>query len=135
MASREPACWQRDLAILRRAVLVPVSYCTSAGTLALFTGSVVGILRRRPLLFFFLFSPLISEGYVAIGGALRGQVRGTASMIATFIFLGVQSSLILFLVYRSRGARLAAAALALFCTSYALFACFVGAMALADDWL
>jgi len=105
------------------------------GTVALVAGAVLGILRRRPLLFVFLLSPFLSECYVGIAGALRGQLRGNASLGPVCIFAVIQTWLILFPVYRLKGARLPASALALFCMSYGLFAWFVGAMAFADDWL
>ena len=81
-------------------------------------------------------SPLISECYVAVAGALRGQFRGNAGLFPASIFAVVQAMfLIWFLIYRGKGAGLAASALTLFCASYASFAWFVGAMAYADDWL
>ena len=106
------------------------------GSLALVGGAVIGIVQRRPSLIYFVVSPFISECYVAVAGALRGQVRGSAGLVPASVFAVVQAAfLIWFLIYRLKGARVAASALALFCASYALFAWFVGAMAFADDWL
>jgi hypothetical protein len=106
------------------------------GSLALVVGAVVGILQRRPPLLIFVVSPFISECYVAVAGALRGQLRGNAGLVPASLFAVIQAAfLIWFLIYRLKGANLAASALALFCASYASFAWFVGAMAFADDWL
>ena len=104
--------------------------------LSLLAGSIIGIVRRRRLqLLLLLVSVAVSETYVAIAGMLRGQVRGGASVAPLCIFLGLQVCLLGLLIYRSKGARLAATALALFCLTYALFAAFVAGMAFADDWL
>jgi hypothetical protein len=106
------------------------------GGLALVVGAVIGIVQRRPSLIYFVVSPFLSECYVAVAGALRGQLRGAAGLVPASVFAVVQAAfLIWFLIYRLRGARLAAFALALFCASYAFFAWFVGGMAFADDWL
>ena len=106
------------------------------GSLALVGGAVVGIVQRRPSLLIFVVSPFISECYVAVAGALRGQLRGNAGFVPASIFAVVQAAFLIWLItYRLKGARLAASALALFCASYAFFAWFVGAMAFADEWL
>ena len=106
------------------------------GGLALVVGAAVGIAERRPSLIYFLVSPLLSECYVAVAGALRGQLRGNSGWIPTSVFAVVQVALLIWLlVFRLKGGRIAASALALFCASYAFFAWFVGAMAFADDWL
>jgi hypothetical protein len=95
----------------------------------------MGAIQRKPRQFLFLFSLVVSECYVAIAGALRGQIRGDASLVPFWAFALIQVSLIGFLVYRLRESRLAAMALALFCASYSLFALFVGGMAFTDSWL
>jgi hypothetical protein len=106
------------------------------GSLALVGGAVIGIVQRRPSLIYLVVSPFISECYVAVAGALRGQVPGNAGLVPASVFAVVQAAfLIWLLVHRLKGARLAASALALFCASYAFFAWFVGAMAFANDWL
>jgi hypothetical protein len=106
------------------------------GSLALVGGAVIGIVQRRPSLIYFVVSPVMSECYVAVAGALRGQLRGTVGPVPASVFAVVQAAfLIWLLMYRLKGARLAAAALALFCASYAFYAWFVGAMAFANDWL
>jgi plasmid stabilization system protein ParE len=107
-----------------------------AGSLALVGGAIVGILQRRPSLLLFGVSPFISECYVAIAGALRGELPGDLGMVPASIFAVVQAAfLIWFLKYRLKEGRLAVFALSFFCVSYAFFALFVGAMAFADSWL
>lgn len=105
------------------------------GTLALFAGVAMGIVKRRPFLLFFLLSPLMGECYVAIAGAMRGQVRGNAGLVPFWIFIVIQTVLICLLIYKSKGVRSAALSLSLFCASYAFYALFVGGMAFADSWL
>jgi hypothetical protein len=110
--------------------LVPCS-----GIVALVAGVVSSVVRGKRLLLLFLGPLLVSELYVAVAGFFRGQLRGSASAVPFGVFAVLQASLIGFLVYRLKGARLAASLLAVFCVSYALFTAFVAAMACADDWL
>ena len=105
------------------------------GTLALIAGVAIGAVKRAGSLLFFLFSPRISEFYVTIAGAMRGQVRGNAGLVPSWIFVGIQAVLIVLLIYKSKGIRWAAYSLSLFCASYAFYAWFVGGMAFADSWI
>jgi|ERR1039458_5269968 hypothetical protein len=105
------------------------------GILSLVAGVIGGLVQRRFPLLLFLLPIVQSECYVAIAGMLRGQVRGGASIAPLCIFLGLQACMIGLLIYRSKGARLTATLLALFCLSYALFASVVAGMAFANDWL
>jgi hypothetical protein len=106
------------------------------GSLTLVGGAVMGIVQRRPSLISCIVSLLISECYVAVAGALRGQLPGIAGLIPASIFAVVQAAFLIWLLMcKLRGVRLAASALAFFCASYAFFAWFVGGMAFANDWL
>jgi hypothetical protein len=95
------------------------------GSLALVWGVFIGIAQRRRSLLYFVVSPFISECYAAVGGALPGQFRGNAGVVAAWILAVVQAFSIWFLIHRLKEDRLAACILALFCASYALFAWFV----------
>ena len=106
------------------------------GSLALAVGAGIGIVQRGRSSIYFLISPFLSECYVAVAGAMRGQLGGNSGWVPTSVFAVIQAAfLVWLLIFRLKGGRIAASALALFCASYALFAWFVGAMAFADSWL
>jgi hypothetical protein len=65
---------------------------------------------------------------------LNGTIRDSNNP-TLYAFLIVQTALAVFLVYRIKSARLAAVCLGIFTSSYAFFACFLGAMILSHDWL
>lgn len=108
---------------------------TSAGLFGLVLGTVLGIWRRQTGLLWFLLSPGLSQLYVALAGLFRGEVAESAAELVFWIFMAAQISLLSFLIFRLREARLPGAALSVFGISYALFAAFVAAMSFTDVWL
>ena len=105
------------------------------GVVALLAGVVAAAAARSRWLLLFVCSPVLSECYVLIAGSMRGQVRGSASLIPFLVFSATQVLLSGFLIYRLKRSRFAACALGLFCVSYAFIAVIVGGMAFADDWI
>lgn len=57
----------------------------------------------------------------------------TLWIIGTFMLLQIAGAA--YLVWRLEGARLPAVAIAMFTSSYAFFAAFVGSMSFSDNWL
>jgi hypothetical protein len=102
----------------------------AGGVICLGIGSIVGVVKRQWRLLIFLLPTALSQIYVAVAGWFRGKPKGGASLL---VFLVLQLVFIVYLVYRSKGARPAAIALALFCIAYALFAAFIAGMAFAND--
>jgi len=105
------------------------------GVVALLAGVVASLATPKRLVLLFVLSPVLSECYVGIAGSMRGQVRGSASLIPFLVFSATQVLLSGFLIYRLKRSRFAACALGLFCVSYAFIAVIVGGMAFADDWI
>lgn len=111
----------------------------AVGLLALLGGGVLGFIKRRRDLFWFLALFAASELLVAIAGLMRGQVRPSGSEIALstgmLLFLAAQCVASGYLVYRIKGSRVAASAFGFFCITYAAAATFVAAMSFTDNWL
>lgn len=103
------------------------------GLVSLGLGIVAGIRRYRSRLWLFLVSPLLSQAWVGIAGALRGQVQEPEPL--SLGFLGFQLLLLGCLIYLSKGARFAASAFTIFSLTYAIFAAFVAFMAFSNVWL
>jgi len=112
-----------------------VSLIPVGGIVCLAVGVIVGAVKRQWNLFRFAASVVISAAFVAAAGVLRDRLAEEIGLLVTFVFLVFQLVLVGYLVYRAKGARPAAIALALFCLSYALFTAFVAAMAFSNDWL
>ncbi len=83
----------------------------------------------------FLLLPVASQVLVVVAGFMRGSLREEANQPILLAFLLLQIAVAAYFVFRLNGARLSAAALAVFTVSYALFAAFVAAMAFSDTWL
>ena len=116
----------------------PLSAIPAIGGLSLAIGVVVGLAKRATSLWLFLLLPAASQLFVAIAGFLRGAFQHDPNNVAGWVvctFLLLQLVGAAYIVWRSAGARWPAAAIALFTSSYALFAAFVAGMAFADDWL
>lgn len=108
----------------------------SAGTVCLAIGLALAVFgRRQPWLAAFAVPVLATQAFVAIAGALRGQLTVESATVTVYAFLAVQLVLAGVLVYRTGGARIAASFLALFSLSYAWFAGFIATMAFTDRWL
>jgi hypothetical protein len=113
----------------------PLTGIPAIGVIFLVFGVVVGIIRPKRELLFFLIPAVLSEALVALAGAFRGRVANTASHAILLGFFVLQLLLISYLIYRTRNARVAAAALGVFSLSYAFFAMFIASMAFSDVWL
>lgn len=113
----------------------PLTLAPAVGALAFIAGVVDGVAIRQRRLFLFLIPFVFSEALVGIAGLLRGAAGGTASNFALVIFLVTQAALSGWLVYRVKGSRIPAAALAIFTLTYAAFAAFVATMSFSDTWL
>ncbi len=105
------------------------------GIVGLAIGAVWGLMKRRRGLLMFLLLPAASQVLVVVAGFMRGLLRDEASQPFLLAFLLLQIVVAGFFVFHLNGARLPAAALAVFTVSYALFAAFVAAMAFSDTWL
>jgi hypothetical protein len=108
------------------------------GLLALAVGLILGAIKRRRELLWFLFPFALSEGLVAIAGIFRGSVPyGASTGLSIFFLVYLAAQLVAFgyLIYHIKGARTAATALSIFSLSYALFATFVAGMSFTDSWL
>ena len=112
-----------------------LSTIPTVGISSLAIGLFVGLIQRRPDLFLFLILVAVSQGLVALAGFMRGMLSYEASSSWLLVFLGLQVIAAGYLVIRLRGARWAAAALAVFAISYALFAAVIARMAFIDVWL
>jgi hypothetical protein len=112
-----------------------LSMIPAAGIICLLIGGVWGAVKRRLGLLFFLLLPLLSQVLVAVAGYMRGDVGNTTSQVVLSAFFWSQAGIAAYLVFRSKGARLPAVFLSLFCLSYAVFASFVASMSFGDVWL
>jgi hypothetical protein len=88
------------------------------------------------LLFLLLFAA--SQILLVVAGFARGAFKhspsqGTPWIIWTFVLLQIAGAATI--VWRLKGARGPAAAIAVLTSTYAFFAAFVASMALADDWV
>jgi hypothetical protein len=113
----------------------PLSAIAAVGSICFVIGVILGFIRREPQLLLFLIPFVLSELFVAIAGALRGQLKDVSSHFPEILFIVVQIILVAYLIYHVSRARLAAVALAVFSVTFALFATLVAAMALSDTWI
>jgi hypothetical protein len=72
---------------------------------------------------------------VALAGLFRGHVEGNLLLVVLLGSTALQAAMGVTLIYRARGARVAAALMFPFCASFWLFATFVAAMSFQDTWL
>jgi hypothetical protein len=108
------------------------------GVLSLAVGLVMGIAKREKRLLLFLLLFAASQILLVAAGFARGAFKHNPSPGAPWIiwtFLVLQVAGAAYLVWRLKGARAPAAAMAVFTSSYAHDAAFVASMALADDWV
>jgi hypothetical protein len=115
-----------------------LSAIPALGILSLAIGVVVGIAKRQIRLLIFLLLPAASQILVVVAGFKRGAFQHDANQLALWIigtFMLLQIAGAAYIVWRLKGARGPAAAIAIFTSSYAVFAAFVAAMAFSDDWL
>ena len=109
------------------------------GIAGLIIGIVWGAVARAPGLLFFLALPAASQVFVAIAGFMRGWFRNPllqqTAGIVLLAFMLMQIAAAGYLVFRLKGARLPAIALAIFSLSYANFASLVAFMAFTEQWL
>ena len=115
-----------------------LSAIPALGILSLTIGVVVGIAKRELGLLIFLLLPAASQILVVVAGFKRGAFQHDANQLALWIigtFMLLQIVGAAYIVWRLKGARGPAAAIAIFTSSYALFAAFVAAMAFSDNWL
>jgi hypothetical protein len=119
-----------------------LSAIPALGILSLAIGIVVGIAKRERGLLIFLLLPAASQILVVVAGFMRGafqpdanQLDQLALWIILAIFMLLQIVGAAYIVWRLKGARGPAVAIAIFTSSYALFAAFVAAMAFSDTWL
>ena len=108
------------------------------GILSLAIGVVTGIAKREKRLFLFLLLPAASQMLLIVAGFARGALRHNPNhlslwMFWTFILFQIAGAA--YLAWRLKGARVPAAALGVFTSSYGFMAAFVASMALNDDWL
>lgn len=107
----------------------------AVGIVALAFGVIWGAARRQLGLLIFLSLPVASQVLVAVSGFMRGGLGDHESEVVLWTFLLLQAAAAGYFVFRLKGARLPASALAIFALSYAFFASFVASMAFSDVWL
>lgn len=107
----------------------------AVGALSLAVGAVLGLRKRRADFLLFLLPVALSHVLVATAGAFRGQLNSDRNAPILLAFMILQALTGAYLVYRAKGARIAAGALFIFTLTYALVAAFVAAMAFSDSWL
>jgi len=108
------------------------------GLLSLLIGIIMGAIARRRGLLWFLLPFAFSECLVCVAGVMRGRVPYSQSApleIALYIFLAAQVAVCGYLIYRLKGARISATALAIFSVTYAVAGMFVAGMSFTDNWL
>lgn len=117
----------------------PLSAIPAAGAICLVIGAGWGVVKRKTNLLLFLLLVVASQILVVIAGFSRGSLRGTTNQLILQILLGtfllLQIAIAGYFVWRVKGARWPAVALAIFTSSYAAFGAFVAGMAFSDDWL
>ena len=117
----------------------PLSAIPASGAICLVIGAGWGVIKRKMNLLLFLLLIVATQVLVVVAGFLRGSLRGTTNQLTLQTLLGafllLQIAFAGYLVWRLKGARWPAVALAIFTSSYAAFGAFVAAMAFSDDWL
>lgn len=107
-----------------------------AGYVGLFLGTAIGLVRRERQLLLFFLPFCFSQLFAAFAGLMFGRFReGELAGAIVISFLALQAVLIAFFLYRTRTAWMGAIPLSVFSAAYALFAAFIGGMALANDWI
>lgn len=112
-----------------------LSAIPAMGTASLLVGAVWGLMDRRSGLLLFLILPAASQALVAVSGSMRGSFGRDDDLTFLLVFVVLQLLAATYLVFRLKGARAPATALAVFSSSYALFAAFIAGMAFTDTWL
>jgi len=112
-----------------------LSAVPALGALCFIIGTLWGILKRKPGLLIFCPLIVVSQALVVIAGFMRGSVSGGVTSFILNSFLLLQVIAAGYFVWRLKGTRGPASALAIFTSSYAAFAAFVAAMAFTDNWL
>jgi len=116
----------------------PLSAIPALGVLSLAIGVIWGVVKREGSLLVFLIPFAASEIFAIVAGFWRGAfIRDPAHLLAwisgAFLLLQIAGSA--YVVWKLKGARWPAAAVAIFNSSYALFAIFVAGMSFSDSWL
>lgn len=106
-----------------------------AGVIGLCVGLAWGTVKQQAALCRLAVSPVLSHAMVGIAFLFAGQMELSISYWLTSGFLLVQLAILSFLVFRFKGMRIPAVSLSIFGMSYALFAAYVGGMALTNTWL
>lgn len=112
-----------------------LSEIPALGIVGLAVGIVWGLTKRRLDLLIFLWLPAATEALVVVAGFMRGSLSYKVSETIFWIFPVFQIAIAGYFVFRLAGARLPAAALAIFTSSYAWFGTFVAAMSFSDIWI
>lgn len=109
-------------------ILIP-----TIGTLCLIAGLAIMIWKRTWRVAWLALSLLLSEILVFASGIWRGQLQHCNPVLLAFLIL--QGAVLLYLIFRLKGARLSAAPLAVFAFSFALMTAGMAEMSFADNWL
>lgn len=98
-------------------------------------GVALGLVKRDARLLYF-FAPLIgSNVFLAVAVKFRGEAAGSPLLgWVLWSFLAIQFGAAAILIWRLRGARIAAVALSWFTCTYALYALTFGSAALIDSY-
>lgn len=112
-----------------------LSLVPAAGVISFLVGTALAMRRRQRRMLFFVVPFVLSESFVAVAGALRGQVHGSAASLTLLAFFAFQVVFSCVLIYLIKGARASASALAVFSITYAGFGAFIAGMSFSDTWL
>ncbi|MGE0668561.1 MAG: hypothetical protein AB7O49_18555 [Sphingomonadales bacterium] len=105
------------------------------GIVCLLAGAALGFRYRQKRLLMCGVPFILSVSFGGVAGLLRGEVPNGWADFIMYGFLAGQLILSVWLVYFARRAWPAAALLAVFSMSYALFAAFIAYMSFTDTWL
>ncbi len=106
-----------------------------AGVVGLVLGIAWGTVKQQAPLCWFAVSPALTHVMVGIAFLFAGQMKLSPSYWVLSGFLLLQLAVLGYLVFRFKGMRIPAVSLSIFGMSYAVFAAYVGGMALTNTWL
>jgi hypothetical protein len=113
----------------------PLMFVATLGALCLIAGLVFMVRRPSRKLGWFAVPVLASELLVAASGFAPGRLSHVATNWVLGIFFWGLVAASAWWVFRARGHRPAAVALAVFGMSYAFFASFLAYMGFTGDWI
>jgi hypothetical protein len=111
----------------------PLTAIPASGIVSLLPGLAIAAAKREGRVLWFFVGMLLSHALVVTAGFLRGRLEHPDAFL--LLFLAVQLTLTVLVIYQSERSRLAAVFLAWFNATYALFAAFIAGMSFSNTWL